>query len=85
MTDTSSDSVLKGGQDLPPESMRSEGTPAPSPLDLKKAMDQIPDGPNVEASPWELEAACGETTLEGPRAEDDPVADDKGVHRRTEN
>lgn len=42
--------------------------PAPSAQDLKKAADDFTEGPNIEASPWELEAARGETPLEGPRA-----------------
>ena len=45
------------------------GHPAPSPADLKKAADEFTEGPNVEASPWELQAARGETPLQGPRAE----------------
>jgi hypothetical protein len=80
MTDANSEAVLKNGQHQLPEPRRSDGIPAPDPLDLKKAMDQMPDGPNIEASPWELEAARGETTREGPHADDDPVADEKGVH-----
>jgi hypothetical protein len=44
--------------------------PAPSARDLKRAADDFTEGPNVEFSPWELQAARGETPLEGPRAED---------------
>jgi len=44
--------------------------PRPTPDDLKKAVDAIPEGPNVEASPWEQAAAKGETPLEGPRPGD---------------
>jgi|GEM_PF-6509498 len=44
--------------------------PAPSPGDLKQAADAFTEGPNIEASPWELQAARGETPLEGPRAAD---------------
>ena len=44
--------------------------PAPTPEDLKKAADAIPEAANVEASPWEQAAAKGETPLEGPRAAD---------------
>lgn len=50
--------------------------PAPTPEDLKKSMDDIPDGPNIESSPWELKAARGETPLEGPRAEADDADQD---------
>ncbi|MDB5826040.1 MAG: hypothetical protein JWQ73_260 [Variovorax sp.] len=46
------------------------GVPAPSAADLKQAADNFTEGPNVEFSPWELEAARGETPLEGPRADD---------------
>jgi hypothetical protein len=49
---------------------KAAANPAPTPKDLKKNLDDIPDGPNVENSPWELKAARGETPLEGPRAED---------------
>jgi hypothetical protein len=45
-------------------------TPAPSARDLKQAADDFTEGPNVEFSPWELQAARGETPLEGPRADD---------------
>jgi hypothetical protein len=46
------------------------GQPAPSARDLKQAADNFTEGPNVEFSPWELQAARGETPLEGPRADD---------------
>ena len=46
------------------------GQPAPSARDLKQAADDFTEGPNVEFSPWELQAARGETPLEGPRADD---------------
>jgi hypothetical protein len=54
----------------------SKTQPAPTPEDLKKSMDDIPDGPNIESSPWELKAARGETPLEGPRAEADDADHD---------
>lgn len=44
--------------------------PAPTPEDLAEALKAIPEGPNVEASPWEVNAARGETPLEGPRVGD---------------
>ncbi|MDH6590304.1 hypothetical protein M2165_000193 [Variovorax sp. TBS-050B] len=44
--------------------------PAPSPEDLKRAADTFTEGPNVEASPWELQAARGETPREGRHADD---------------
>ncbi len=44
--------------------------PAPTPGDLKTALEDFTEGPNIEASPWELQAARGETPLEGPRAND---------------
>ncbi len=46
------------------------GRPAPSPGDLSRVAQDFTEGPNVEFSPWELQAARGETPLEGPRAED---------------
>ena len=52
----------------------SSKNPAPAPEDLKKSMESMPEGPNVEFSPWEVQAAKGETPLEGPRAGQD--ADD---------
>lgn len=54
----------------PPAGSTGPGHPAPSAQDLKQAADEFTEGPNVEASPWELQAARGETPLEGPRAED---------------
>lgn len=44
--------------------------PAPSPEDLKRAADTFTEGPNVEASPFELQAARGETPREGRHAAD---------------
>lgn len=44
--------------------------PAPTPEDLKQAADTFTEGPNIEASPYELAAARGETPREGPRADD---------------
>ena len=43
---------------------------APSAPDLQRAAENFIEGPNVEFSPWEVQAARGETPLEGPRAED---------------
>lgn len=34
---------------------------APAKPDVKRGPEAYPDGPNVEASPWELEAARGRT------------------------
>jgi hypothetical protein len=84
MNETSPDFALKSGPDVPMQSTRLKGVPAPGPSDLKKAMEQMPDGPNVAPSPWEVEAARGETALEGPRVEDAPVEDGKSVHLDTE-
>ena len=50
--------------------IRGGGPPAPSARDLQRAADNFTEGPNVEFSPWELQAARGETPLEGPRADD---------------
>ncbi|RYY78877.1 MAG: hypothetical protein EOO24_43965 [Comamonadaceae bacterium] len=44
--------------------------PAPTPADLKEVADTFTEGPNIETSPWELQAARGETPLEGPHAQD---------------
>jgi hypothetical protein len=52
------------------------GKPAPSPEDLRESMERIPEGPNVEYSPWESKAARGETPLEGPRAGKDSSKDE---------
>lgn len=46
------------------------GHPAPSPEDLRRAADTFTEGPNVEASPFELQAARGETPREGRHADD---------------
>lgn len=43
---------------------------APTASDLKRAADSFIEGPNVEFSPGEVQAARGETPLEGPRADD---------------
>ncbi|MEZ2299225.1 hypothetical protein [Variovorax sp. RCC_210] len=43
--------------------------PAASPGVLASVARNFTEGPNIEASPWELSAARGETPLEGPRAD----------------
>jgi hypothetical protein len=43
---------------------------APTPEDLQDALQAVPEGPNIEAGPWELRAAEGQTPLEGPRVGD---------------
>lgn len=46
------------------------GTPHP---EIARGPQAYPDGPNVETSPWELEAARGHTTLpEAARGDDKP-------------
>ncbi len=44
-------------------------SPAASPRVLAKVASNFTEGPNIEASPWELSAARGETPREGPRAD----------------
>jgi hypothetical protein len=61
MTDTPPDGGTAGSE---------PGQSAPSARDLKQAADDFTEGPNVEFSPWELQAARGETPLEGPHADD---------------
>jgi len=58
-----------GGTDTGPGNGE-RGQPAPTARDLKQVADDFTEGPNVEFSPWELQAARGETPLEGPRADD---------------
>jgi predicted metal-dependent hydrolase len=50
--------------------MNTHSRPAPTPADLRQAAEDFIEGPNVEASPWEVEAARGHTSLEGPHAQD---------------
>jgi len=49
---------------------RAPDRPAPTAADLQQVANSFTEGPNVEFSPWELQAARGETPLEGPRADD---------------
>lgn len=49
----------------------SSGVPAPNAKDLQQSLEQMPEGPNVEFSPWEQEAARGKLPLLGPRADDE--------------
>mgnify|MGYP003575624503 CR=1 FL=1 len=58
--------------------------PAPSPEDLKRAADTFTEGPNIEASPYELAAARGETPREGPRADGDALDWDEFQRRYDE-
>lgn len=46
------------------------GQPVPLARDFKRVSNEYTEGPNIEASPWELEAARGEAPLEGPRPDD---------------
>ncbi len=48
--------------------------PAPTPDDMRKALDAIPEGPNIEADPDALKAAKGEVPLEGRHADAPPDA-----------
>lgn len=83
--DTTTGSAGDDGRSEDSDSATQPTGPAPSASDLKKAAEQIPDGPNVESSPWELQAARGETPLEGPRSDDDPVMGDRGVQGESED
>ena len=62
----------------------SPGHAAPSPRDLEKAAENIPEGPNIEADPGAADAARGKVPLEGPRAgeqQDQPPSYDRAPAR----
>lgn len=50
--------------------MTAPNRPAPTAADLQQTARDFIEGPNVETSPHEVEAARGHTPLEGPRAQD---------------
>ena len=64
----------------PPESAptyasEGPGAPAPSAEDLKKGLDTMPEGPNIEADPGAVEAAQGQVPPEGPHARKKPAGE----------
>ena len=59
----------------PTYASESPGVPAPSGKDLKKGLDAMPEGPNIEADPGAVEAAQGEVPLDGPRARKGPAGE----------
>lgn len=69
----------------PTYASESPGAPAPSAQDLKKGLDAMPDGPNIEADPDAAKAARGQVPLKGPRAEkpgDEPAQPAGPAHPR---
>jgi hypothetical protein len=64
----------------PPESAptyasESPGVPAPSAKDLKKGLETMPEGPNIEADPGAVDAARGQVPPEGPHAKERPAGE----------
>ena len=62
---SASDGDMLGKGDSAGTDSDASGADKPAPFEGVLDPDAYPDGPNVEASPWELDAARGKTTGPG--------------------